>query len=74
MSDFKYKDEVVLYPYEPDPQIYYISMIYQYEVESYLLKSIHDGEIIGRTVHGNRIKHCTPEMKTKILLGIPLEE
>ena len=74
MSDFKANDHVVLYPYEPNPQIYFISMIYNYEVEAYALKLVGGDGTLQHMIHGMGIKHCTPEMKTKILLGIPLEE
>ena len=74
MSNFKVNDEVVVYPYEQDFQIYYISMIFDYEVEAYALKLVNGDDTTQKIIHGIGIKHCTPEMKTKILLGIPLDE
>ena len=74
MSDFKVNDEVIVYPYEQDFQIYYISMIFDYEVEAYALKLVNGDDTVQKIIHGIGIKHCTPEIKTKYLLGIGLDE
>ena len=71
---FNYGDEVVLYPFIHNPEIYYITHCFSESGEEYGLKLVNGDDTIQRITFANSLQLLTPEMKTKILLGIPLDE
>ena len=74
MSKFKLNDQVIFHPFKHNPEIYYISHHFSESGEEYALKRVDGDGTTQRITFADRLRLLTPEMKTKILLGIDLDE
>ena len=75
MSDLKFKagDEVIIYPFEENPVIHTVihPLTFNRISPQYLIGNPKE---LTTIMDAYRLRLVTPEMKTKILLGIDLDE